>query len=397
METHPLMDIVLTDAQQLLKQSAHAFLQEHCSKALVREMETDAQGYPPQLWQRMIDLGWLAWPFPSRYGGAEGDFFDLALLMEEIGYAAAPTPFFSSSILAGRLICEAGTVAQKRSFIPGIAAGTTLLTLAYIEADGDPTSPSHATTAIQNAEGFQITGTKCWVPNAHLADYILCIARSRPGRSASRGLSLFVISPQQDNIELRPLTTLVGDKLFEVRFNDTQVPSDALIGRLHGASRPLHRTRLQATALKCAEMVGGAQAVLDMTLDYVKQRVQFGRAIGAFQAVQHHCADMSRDLEMSRLLAYQACWKESQGQDAETSVSSAKLKLSRVYPEITRLAHQVTGGVGFYTEYPLELYTRRALADASDFGGPEYHAARLAQLVWGPAAANASPASHPTG
>jgi alkylation response protein AidB-like acyl-CoA dehydrogenase len=376
------MDIVLTEAQEMLKRSARAFLQEACPKELVRAMETDPQGYPPRLWQRMAELGWLAWPFPSRYGGSDGNFFDLALLMEELGYAAAPTPFFSCLIQGGLVLLEAGTAAQKRALLPKVASGDMLPSLAYMEADGDPDGGSVGTTADVRHTGFVLRGAKCFVPDAHIADSLLCVARTRPGRSASRGLSLFLLDRRDPSVRLRPMTTTAGDKQFEVTLVDVSVGADALVGRLHSAGRPVQRALLRVTALKCAEMVGGARAVLDLTLEYARQRVQFGRPIGAFQAVQHHCADMYRDLEMSRLLAYQACWYLAQGISAEPAVAAAKLKLSRTYPAITRLAHRVTGGVGFYTEYPLELYTRRALAAASSFGGPEYHARRLADALW---------------
>ncbi len=388
------MDIVLTDTQQMLKASARSFLQDACPKDVVRHMETDDRGYPPDLWRHMADLGWLAWPFPARYGGADGNFFELALLVEELGYAAAPTPFFSAIVLAGRLVLEAGTAAQKRQWLPRVAAGHTLISLAYLEEDGDPEGSSQGVTASQTVHGFTLRGTKSFVPAAHVVDQLLCVARTRPGRSASGGLSLFCLSPQAAGVHLRPMRTVVGDKQFDVTLTEVSIGEEALLGRLHGAGLPLQRTLLSATALKCAEMVGGAQAALDLTVDYVKQRVQFGRPIGAFQAVQHHCADMYRDVEMGRLLAYQACWLLSQGADARVAVSAAKLKLSRVYPAITQLAHQVTGGVGYYTEYPLELYTRRSLAAANAFGGVDYHAARLAQTLWG-GQAERSRMSHP--
>ncbi len=376
------MDIVFTESQQMLKQSARAFLQEMCPQDVVSDMQTDARGYPPELWRRMAELGWLAWPFPSCYGGSDGDFFDLALLVEELGYAAAPTPFFSSIVEAGLLLMEAGTAAQKQSLLPRLASGDALFAVAYLEADGDPAGPSRDTIATALGANFMLSGTKCFVPAAHVAEALLCVARTRTGGSSPWGLSLFCLPSYDESIRLRPMTTVPGDKQFEVTYDQTPVAHDALIGRLHGAGLPLQRALLRATALKCAEMVGGAQAALDLTVDYAKQRVQFGRPIGVFQAVQHHCADMYRDLEMGRLLAYNACWLLSQGQSAEAAVSSAKLKLSRVYPAITRLAHQVTGGVGYYTEYPLERYTRRALAAASAYGGADYHAARLGEMLW---------------
>jgi alkylation response protein AidB-like acyl-CoA dehydrogenase len=376
------MDIVLTEEQEMLKRSARAFLQQECSKDLVRAMETDQRGYPPQLWQRMAELGWLGWPFPSRYGGSGGDFFALALVVEELGYAAAPVPFFSSIVLGGLTMLEAGTSAQKRSFLPRVASGTFLLSLAYLEGEDNLDDGSIGATAEPQGDGFVLRGVKRFVLDAHVADCLLCVARTRAGRSASSGLSLFLVDPRHPAVQLRLMATTAGDKQCEVTLTDVVLGAEALVGRLHGAGRPLQRALLRATALKCAEMVGGAQAVLDLTVDYVKRRVQFGRPLGAFQAVQHHCADIYRDLQMSRMLTYQACWRLAEGIPAAAAIAAAKLKLSRAYPAITRLAHRVIGGVGFYTEYPLELYTRRALASAVSFGGPEDHARRLADLLW---------------
>ena len=376
------MDIVLSEGQEMLKRSARELLQGECSSDLVRAMESDERGYPPQLWQRMAQLGWLGLPFPQRYGGGDGSFFDLALLVEELGYAAAPTPFLSSTLLGGLVLLEAGTAVQKRSLLPGIVSGELLLSLAYLNGDGDLDDIGAGDAAVPTGDGFVLHGVKRFVPDAHIAGHLLWLARTRSGRSSSRGLSLFLIDPRDPAVHLRPMITTAGDKQFEVTVTKKAVSAGDAVGRLHSAGVPLQRVLLKATALKCAEMVGGAQAVLDMTVDYVQKRVQFGRPIGSFQAVHHHCADMYRELQMGRLLAYQASWLLDQGMPGERAVSAAKLKLSRAYPVITRLAHQVTGAVGYYTEYPLELYTRRALAAAVSFGGVDYHATRLADGLW---------------
>ena len=377
------MDIVLTESQRMLKQSARDFLQRECPKELVRAMEKDERGYPPALWSQMASLGWLGMPFPAAYGGSDGDFFDLALLMEELGYAAAPTPFFSSIILAGQLLDHSGTDEQKRALIPQLASGELLLTLAYHETDGGFDGGDIRAVARAEGSGFVVSGTKLFVQNAHTADRIIIAARTQETQPSTRGLSFLLIDPKACGVSLRPMVTTAGDKQFEVVLDDVQVAADAVVGGQDSPDSAFQGVLLRATALKCAEMVGGAQAVLDLTVEYVKGRVQFGRPIGSFQAVQHHCVDMYRDLEMGRILAYQACWLISQDLPAEQAVSTAKLKLSRAYPAITRMAHQVTGGVGYYTEYPLELYTRRALAAAVSLGGPDTHARNLTRGLGG--------------
>ncbi|MCZ6615376.1 MAG: acyl-CoA/acyl-ACP dehydrogenase, partial [Chloroflexi bacterium] len=302
------MDIVLSEGQEMLKRSARELLRAECSSDLVRAMESDERGYPPPLWQRMAQLGWLGLPFPQRYGGGSGSFFDLALLVEELGYAAAPTPFLSSTLLGGLVLLEAGSTEQRRSLLPGVASGELLLSLAYLNGDGDPDDIGADDSAEPSGDGFVLHGVKRFVPDAHIAGHLLWLARTRSGRSASRGLSLFLIDPKDPAVHLRPMMTAAGDKQFEVTITEKVVSAGDAVGRLHSAGAPLQRVLLKVTALKCAEMVGGAQAVLDMTVDYVQKRVQFGRPIGSFQAVHHHCADMYRDLQMGRLLAYQAAW-----------------------------------------------------------------------------------------
>lgn len=377
------MNIVLTEAQQMLKRSARDFLQEECPLDHVRAMETDTLGYSPQLWRQMAGLGWLAWPFPAQYGGADGDFFEFALVLEEMGYAAVPTPLFSSIVQAGFTVLEAGSSAQKQDILPQLASGERLFAPAYFETDNDPVALNCTTTARAQNDRFVLQGSKCFVPDAQIANTILWVAQVQSGHTTDRALSLFLIDPQHAAVHLRSMQTATGNNLFEVSLAQLDVDRSAVLGQCHTARPALQRALLRSTALKCAEMVGGIQAVLDMTVEYVKQRVQFGRPIGTFQAVQHHCANMYRDLEIGRLLTYQACWNIAQGLPAEASVAAAKLKLSRAYPEITRLAHRVTGGVGYYTEYPLELYTRRALAAANAFGGAADHARHLADTLWG--------------
>ena len=368
------MDIELSEEQKALKQSARAFLRQECPPELVRAMEGDQRGYPPQLWQGIAQKGWLAWLFPQNYGGQGRDFFDLALLVEELGYAAAPIPFFSSIVLGGIFLLEAGTAAQKRTLLPRVASGETVLTGAY---------ESEEAAAVERMDGsFVLNGSRTFVPYAQSADWIIWVTRTRPGRAAHRGISAFFIDPREPSVRLRQLGTTAGDSLWEVNLGGLEVGPEAVIGRLHGAGRPLASLVQHATALKCIEMVGGAEAALDLTVAYAKQRVQFGRPIGSFQAVQHHCANMYRDIQMCRTLAYQACWLVGEKREAARAISVAKLKLSQAYPAITRTAHQITGAAGYYTDYPLDLYTRRAVAAAGAFGDADYHARQLAQELW---------------
>lgn len=375
------MELVLTEAQRMLKTSARAFLEKECTPDHAREMEADQRGYSPGIWKEMAKLGWIGWPFPEGFGGSSGNFFDLGLLVEELGYAATPTPFFSSIATAGMLVNEAGSLEQRRELLPKIASGELLLTLAYLEGDGELEESGISIEAQRSGNDFVISGTKRFVMDAHVSKQMICAVRTQCSDSPLQGLSLFIVDTQDPDISVRQMQTTSGDKQFEVELSKVRVSETSRLGPLHQAGEALGQVLLKATSLKCMEMIGGAEAVVDMTLEYVKGRVQFGRPIGSFQAVHHHCVDMYRDLLVSRMLAYQACWRVAENISPEEAVSAAKLKISRAYPAITRMAHQVTGAVGYYTEYPLELYTRRAMSASVSFGGPNTHARKLANMI----------------
>lgn len=377
------MDITLTEEQQTLKKAAREFLQKECPKSLVRQLEQDERGFSTELWHRMAGMGWLGMLFPESYGGSalwKSNLLNAAILVEEFGYAALPSPFLSTVAQSGLLILELGSEEQKRGFLPRIARGELIMALALTEPNARFDAAGVTIPATPEEGRYVISGTKLFVSDAHIADYLICVTRTRNSATPEEGITLFLVEPKSPGVKCTPLRT-VADRQCEVVFENVAVTQQSLLGDLHRGWEPLGKVMQKATTLKCAEMVGGAQAALDMTVEYAKRRVQFGKPIGSFQAVHHHLADMYRDIEVSRVLTYLAAWRLSEGLPAPKEVSLAKAKLSVAYPAITRMAHQIHGGVAFYTDYPLEIYYRKAAAAQVMFGDADHHRELIAQQL----------------
>jgi len=283
------MDLGLTEAQQMLKNSARAFLETECPETYVRAMEEDERGFTPELWQQIAEQGWLGLTFPEQYGGVGLDFVDLSILLEEMGRALLPGPYFSTVVMAGLCLQEAGSDEQKQEFLPRIAEGGIIMTLALTEPSARWDAQGVQTVARANDAGFTINGTKLFVPNAHVSDYIIVVARTGEGE---RGISLFIVGRDTPGIQQTLLKTIASDRQSELVFNNVSVPSSALLGELNQGWAAIEKVLAWGAVGKCAEMVGGGQQVLDMTVEYAKQRVQFGRPIGSFQAIHPPLGDL---------------------------------------------------------------------------------------------------------
>lgn len=373
------MDFELTQSQKMLSKTARDFLERECPKTLVREMETDDKGYSPQLERKMADLGWFGLVFPEEYGGSGGDFTDLLVLLEEMGRALLPSIFFPTVVLGGLPILEIGSEEQKQRFLPKIAEGKTNFTLALTEPDSGYSADSIRVNAVADKDGYVINGVKLFVPYAHVADFIMCVARTREKQVSHEGISLFIIDSKSSGITCNALETIAMDKQSEVVFSNVRVTGENMLGELHNGWAYVEELLQKATIALCAEMIGGAQKVLEMTVDYAKQRVQFARPIGSLQIIQSHCVDMLTLLEDSRLLTYEAGWMLSQGLACAKEVSMAKARASEAYQTITALGHEVHGGVGFAIEHDMNLYFRRAKSAETMFGDADFHRERVAE------------------
>lgn len=361
------MDINLTEEQEMLRTTARDFLAIECPPSLVREMAKDERGCPPELWRKMAEAGWMGLPFPEEYGGTGSNFLDLAVLLEEMGYACLPGPFFSTVVLGGMTILDMGNDSQKQELLPRIVEGDMLVTLALTEASARYDIDSVTVTATAEGNNYVINGTKLFVPDAHIADYIICVART------GKGVTPFLIETKNSGINCTLLKTIGGDKQCEVVFDKVKVSGDSMLGDSAGGKEKLESALRKATVAKCAEMVGGAQRVLDMTLDYAKTRMAFGRPIGSFQIIQHYCANMWTDLEACRFLTYEAAWKLSEGLAAVKETAIAKAFTSEAFRRIGAISHQIHGAIGISEDHDLPMYFKRAKAAEVTLGDADFH------------------------
>lgn len=365
------MDLGLNETQQMLKNSAREFLQAECPDTYVRAMEEDQRGYTPDMWQKIAEQGWLGLIFPEEYGGVGLTYLDLSVLLEEMGRALLPGPFFSTIVMGGMAIMDAGTDDQKRRLLPQICDGQHIVTLALTEPSARWDAAGIQTTAAQNADGaWTLNGTKLFVPNAHVADTYIVAARTG---DAERDITLFFVPGDADGVTQTLLKTIASDRQSEITLDSVSLPAEAALGEVNKGWDTIEKVLAWGAIGKCAEMVGGAEQVLEMTVEYAKQRTQFGRPIGSFQAIQHHCANMATDVEGSRYITYQAAWLLSEGEAAAQEVAMAKAWVSDAYRRICALGHQCHGAIGFTKEHNMQLYSRRAKAAELAFGDTDFH------------------------
>jgi alkylation response protein AidB-like acyl-CoA dehydrogenase len=352
------MDFSFTEEQEMLRKIARDFLATECPKDLVRKMVRDEKGFTPELWNKIAELGWPGLIIPEQFGGIGGSFLDVVALVEELGRACLPGPFHSS--LMGTLaILRMGSARQQEELLPKIASGKLILTTAFCEPGTGYELDHLECQASAEGNEYVINGTKLFVENAHVADLILCAARTRhDGRQ--EGIDLFLVDAKAHGVSRRPIDTIAGDKQYQVAFQGVRTPESSRLGETHTGKDNIRRLLETATVLKCAEMLGGAQQVMDMTVTYVKERVQFDHPIGSLQAIQHHCANMMIDLEGMRYVTYLAAWKANDGLPFSKEAAVAKAWSGQAYKRICDLAHQCHGAIGFCEDHDLPLYSRQA-------------------------------------
>jgi alkylation response protein AidB-like acyl-CoA dehydrogenase len=364
------MKLTLTEEQEMLKKTARDFLTDKCPKTLVKQMEESETGYSKELWQEMAELGWMGLAFPEKYGGGDMNFLDLAMLLEEMGQACLPGPFFSTVILGGLPILDIGSEEQKQEYLPQLIRGEKIFTLALTEPGYQNYDASSVTVEATPDDGnYIINGTKLFVPDAHIADYLLCIARTKP----ENGITIFLVDTKNPRINCTILKTIAGDKLCEVVFDQMPVPKANILGQLNQGWSVVQKIIERAAVGKCCEMVGNIQRVLEMTVDYAKERKQFDHPIGSLQIIQHYCADMAIDVDGARFSTYQAAWLLSEGLPCTKEVAIAKAWICEASQRVVALAHQIHGAIGVTREHDLHFYTRRAKAAELAFGDADFY------------------------
>jgi alkylation response protein AidB-like acyl-CoA dehydrogenase len=356
-----------TEEQEELRQTARSFLADRSGSEDIRRAMEGPTGWDADLWKQIgSELGWTAVHVPEEFGGIGMGYVELIALIEVMGEALVCAPFFSSVCLGANAILCAGTDAQKRDLLPGIAEGNTRATLA---------SDANDTSARRDGDGWVLTGSVRHVPDGHTADLVVLAART------DAATALFAIPGDAPGFERSGLPTLDRTRrLAQLDLRDVRLPDSARLGEGHDAGPALRKTLDLACVALAAEQVGGAQRCLDMAVDYGKQREQFGRAIGSFQAIKHKCADMMVAVEAARSAAYWAgCAAAQDSEELPEVASLAKANASEAFYQCAAQAIQVLGGVGFTWEYDAHLYFKRARAGEALLGTPAFHRERIAK------------------
>jgi 3-oxocholest-4-en-26-oyl-CoA dehydrogenase beta subunit len=366
--------------QRLLKDSAREFFTKESNREFVREMRGDYKGYTEALWKKMAELGWMGLLVPEEYGDSEMSFMEMATLLYEMGYACFPGPFFSTAILGVITLLEAGNENQKADILPEVAKGDRILTLALTEKNGTHSVRGISTRADLENGHYNLSGTKLFVLDAHIANTIFCAFRTNQSpENSEEGISLFIVDRKSPGLNVELLSTIAGDKQCEVTFDHVRVSQENLLGELNKGCSVLNRVLLKAAVAKCAEMSGGAQKVLEMIVHHAKNRVQFDHPIGSFQAIQHHCANIFTYVETIKFMTFHAAWLISEGLPFEKEASMCKAWISDSYRRLVALGHQVMGGTGFMEDSDLQLYFKQAKAAELAFGDAGFHRELVAQ------------------
>ena len=370
------MNFGLTESQQTLKNTVRKFLAAECPLGEVRRLMESETAFDAALWRKIAEQGWTGMIFPEEYGGFGMDMVDMAAAMEEMGRALLPGPFFSTVLMAGPLLESTGSEAHKQEYLAAICRGEARATVALLEESAS-WNPEDVGLTAASGSSYVLQGKKLFVSDAGAAHFLICVAR------LNGELALLLVPSEARGLRITELPSMDSTrKLYEVAFDGVAVPRENLMAEGKPARAALDRMMDIATVGLAAEMTGGMQRLLEVTVEYAKTRKQFGRPIGQFQAVQHQCADMLLYTESSRSAAYFAAWAIQEGvPEAGLAVSVAKAYASDAYREVGNRAIQVHGGMGFTWENDAHLFYRRAKASEIAFGDAIYHRERIAKRI----------------
>lgn len=369
------MELVFSPEQEELRRSVRRFIEARSPLSAVREQMESETGYDASVWRQLADqLGLQSIAIPEEYGGAGSSFVDLAIVLEELGRGLVPSPFFGSVVLAAYALLDAGDDAACRDLLPGIADGSRLATLAFTEDSGSWDLGDITLSAVPEGDGWSLTGAKSYVVDGHVADLILVAART------AAGLSLFAVEADAPGLTRTQVPTL--DQTRRLARLVLDATPARLIGTDGAAQTSLARTLDKAAIALAAEQLGGAQAALDMAVDYAKVRQQFGQPIGSFQAIKHKASEMLLRVESARSATYYGMWAVADdGEDVPIVASLVKAYCSEAYFHAAAENIQIHGGIGFTWEHDAHLYFKRAKSAQLFLGDGDFHRENLAERV----------------
>ncbi|MBA2327339.1 MAG: acyl-CoA/acyl-ACP dehydrogenase [Actinobacteria bacterium] len=371
------MDLDLTPEQEMLRETVRGVCEQHAPLTVVRELEDDPVGYPEKLWAQLAGLDLCGLLLPDEHGGAGMSMLDAVIVYEELGRSVAPVPHFVSTVISGGVLARAGTAEQQREWLPRVAAGEVIVSPAWLEPEHGFGPAGVQLRAEADGDGYRLNGTKRHVAFAAAADRLLVLARTG---DADTDIGLFLVDPKVDGVELTQQHTIASDTQYRVEFRDAPVAGADRFGEPPGWDA-WDATMLDGVILLAAQAIGGATQALDITVEYAKQRHQFDKPLGAFQAIAHYLADAATTVDGGRTLVYEAGWARTVGRPIDRLAPMAKLFACQTYRDVTAMAQQVFGGVGFTVDFDIQLYFRRAKQLQLSWWDPRYLEERVAATV----------------
>lgn len=368
------MDLSLNEQQEMLRATVADFITHECPKAAILEMDRVETGAPRALWDQIAALGWVGMLIPPEYEGAGSSFLDAAVVFEQFGRAPLPGAFFSSGVLGALTVMEAGSAEQRKNILPAVARGEQVLTVAVLEPDRRWGLSAVQLEARRDNGELVLNGVKSFVHDAVAATQVI-VAVKEPA-----GVSLVLVDTGRPGVSIRTLSGFMG-WVGEVRFDNVRVPAANVLGEPGAGWVALERAMEKAMPVLCAYEVGGCAAVFDMSVQYSRDRVQFGQPIGRFQRVQDHVINITNAMDAARWTTYEALWKLDSAQPAARSVHLAKVVSSESYYHACNSAHEVHAGIGVSREYGLTLHTRMSRTLYQYLGDPAYHKRKLADAL----------------
>jgi len=351
------MDLSFTEEQDMLREMVRGVCASGASLDVVRELEDDPKGFRDEFWKQLAELDLIGLTVPDAYGGSGMTMLDAAVVYEELGRSLAPSPHFASAVLSAGVLVAAGSDEQRTAWLPRIATGDAILVPAWLEPDNGFGPKGVGTSARADGDGFVLDGTKWHVPFASSADAVLVLARVGDAPDA---VDIFLVDPSSDGVALEQQKTIASDTQYAMTLSGVRVDGGARIGGAASGWSTWQSVMLDGIILLAAQAIGGAQYALEITTQYAKDREQFDKPLGAFQALAHYLADAKTNVDGGTLLVHEAAWARAEGRPVDRLAPMAKLFACQTFRDVTAMAQQIFGGVGFTLEYDIQLYFRRA-------------------------------------
>ena len=352
-----MLDLEFSPEQDMLRETVRKVCATASPLSVVRELEDDPVGYSTDLWKQMAELDLVGLLLPEEHGGSGMSALEGVVLYEELGRALAPTPHFASAVLCGGALARAGAAEQQARWLGPIARGEAIVTPVWFEPENSCGPTGIEMRAEPDGGGFRLTGTKRHVPFASSATAMVVLARTGDG---PQDVDLFLVDPASDGVTLRQQFTVASDTQYEVTFDNVRIGPDARVGAASSGWATWDAVMHDGCILLGAQAMGGAQQALDITVQYAKDREQFEKPLGAFQAVAHYLSDAVTAVDGGTTLVHEAAWARAEGRAVETLAPMAKLFACGTYRDVTAMAQQVFGGIGFTVDFDIQLYFRRA-------------------------------------